>query len=119
MIEQREFRRPPDWPGDAHVVLAAAPLARDANGTFHVLGPSEIVSCSPETAVASERRPVFVVCPPSQDWVPRIQGDPHEEHTAAFWRRGTTVYAASVEGEGPQVLELLDAIVEGIRYVEA
>ena len=83
-----------------------------------MLGAAEIVACSPETPVSLEQHPVFFVCPPSQDWVPRIQGDPHEGHTAAFWRRGNTGYAASVEGESPQVRALLDAVIDGIRYVE-
>lgn len=117
VIEQRQFRRPPSWPADAHVVLAAAALAPGDGGGTRVLGTPEIVSCSPEAPVILEEHPVFFACPPSQDWVPRIQGDPHEEHTAAFWRRGDTGYAASVEGEGPQVRALLEAIIDGIRYV--
>lgn len=124
IVEQRSFRVPAGWAGgaDPHVVIAAAPVA-----VGHILRPRRpivvdadeaLVSCSPDDPVQPGGEDVIVLCPPAPPWVPGLGGYPHEQHTAAFWRRGRVVYAASVEGSTPQTEAVLRAVIDSIAYVE-
>lgn len=122
VLEQRGFQTSRDWHQDGeHVVLTAAPVA-----VGHVIRPgrplrvdadSALVTCGPDDPVEAEGEDTFRVCPTAPPWIPGIGGFPHEDHTAAFWRRGRVVYAASVEGSGHDVEEVLAAVIDGIRYV--
>ena len=121
VIEHRTFAIPPDWPGSGNpqLFVTAVEIAREvARGQLMVHGEPALVACSADDPVEATSRPRFVVCPAGQTWVPRIQGEPHEDHTAAFWRRGEVVYAASVDGQGTAAEELLHALIDGIEYVD-
>lgn len=120
VIEQREFSEPPGWPASSsHVVISAARIRTLKSGEVIAEEHPELVSCGAHEPVVAPFEPLIRDCPDDvgTDWVPRIQGDPHKGHTAAFWRRGPAAYAVSVEGYGPEVRDLLDAVMDGIRYV--
>ena len=121
IIEHRQFRVPRDWPPDVepHVVLTAVGVARErGDGSLQVSGPQAFGACRAGDPVAAPQRPQFIQCPEGNTWIPRFQGDPHEGHTAAFWRRNDVVYGASVEGTGGAAEELLHALIDGIEYVD-
>lgn len=121
VVEHRAFVLPTDWAGGgkAQVFVTAAQIEREgANGELLVRGDPALVACSAEDPVQATSRPRFVVCPPGDTWVPGIQGEPHEDHTAAFWRRDGVVYAASVDGQGQAADELLHALIDGIEYID-
>ena len=123
VLEQRSFQVSRDWHVDGqHVVLAAAPVS-----VGHRISPARplrvdadaaLVTCGPDGEIEPAGQDIFRVCPPGPPWIPGIGGYPHEQHTAAFWRRGRVVYAASVEGSGPDVEAVLAAVISGIRYVD-
>ena len=123
VLEQRSFQVSRDWHQDGqHVVLAAAPLTSGAPIRAGHPVPMDgvepgLVTCGLDAPVQPEDQSTFHLCPPGSPWIPGIGGDPHESHTAAFWRRGRVVYAASVEGRGPDVEAVLTAVISGIRYV--
>ena len=121
VMEQRAFRLPDTWPADeAQVIVAAAAVTREnEDGTLRVPIHPELVTCNAGTEVRSTPEVTIVECPAGQRWIPRIQGDPHEGNTAAFWRGGNAAYAVSVEGYGPDVRALLDDVVEGLRFYGA
>ena len=122
VLEQRSFQVSRDWHQDGeHVVLTAAPVS-----VGHVIRPGRplrvdadpaLVTCGQGQPIEAEGEYDFRVCPPGPPWIPGMGGFPHESHTAAFWRRGRVVYAASVEGSGPDVEQVLAAVIEGIQYV--
>ena len=123
VIEHRAFAVPPEWGGggQAQVFLTAALIDLNRageDGTLRIYGDAALVACSADDPVQATSRPRFVVCTAGETWVPRIQGEPHESHTAAFWRRGDIVYGASVDGQGQDADELLHALIDGITYVD-
>ncbi|MDQ3938861.1 MAG: hypothetical protein M3253_09325, partial [Chloroflexota bacterium] len=83
-----------------------------------VAGPPELVSCFPERDIAARGRSEFRTCVDAHPWVPGVGGYPLERHTTAVWRRGDVVYAAGVEGAGDHVDALLEALIEGIEYID-
>lgn len=120
VIEHRAFEVPAEWPNDGtpQVFVTAAEIQRErADGTLQVRGDPALVACHRDDPVAATSRARFVNCAPGQTWIPHIQGEPHESHTAAFWRDDSVVYAASVEGHGQAAQELLHALIDGIEYV--
>ena len=99
--------------------VTAVEIAEErAGSTLQVRGDPALVACNAAAPVQAGARQRFVQCPPGRTWVPRIQGDPHENHTAAFWRVRDVVYAASVEGHTQTAEELLHALIDGIEYVD-
>lgn len=118
VIEHRHFRVPADWPDDVQpqVIVTAVPRRRLQDESVEYPTP-ELVACRLGDPVEVNAQPLFVQCPPGDTWIPRIQGDPHEEHTAAFWRKDDVVYGASVEGHTDAAEALLHALIDGIEYV--
>ena len=123
VIEQRLFLVPPDWPEEVQpqVIVASARVsnagADEKDEGLVIDGPTELVACTAEEPVVATSQPRFVQCPEGQQWIPRFQGEPHEGHTAAFWRKDDAVYGASVEGHHPRAAELLHALIDGLDYV--
>jgi hypothetical protein len=120
VISYRTFPVPDDWSNDAepNIVIAAVAVEDAASGRMRIDGPPELAGCTVDTPEDVGEQVRFVQCEPGDPWIPRFQGEPHQDHTAAFWRRGDVVYSASVDGHGPTADELLHALVDGITYVE-
>lgn len=121
VIEHRTFETPVDWanPAEPNVVITAVGIKRELDAdAVEVDGPPELVTCATGMPVVVRTQPEFQQCPETQTWIPRIQGDPHSKHTAAFWRDDEVVYAASVEGHSGAAEQLLHAIIDGVDYVE-
>ena len=122
VLEQRSFQVSRDWHQDGqHVMLTAAPIAAgggvNPGRTLPLDAPLPLVTCGRGELVRPQGPHTYRVCPSGPPWIPGIGGFPHEDHTAAFWRRGRVVYGASVEGSGAAVEAVLRVVIRNIRYV--